>query len=225
MHTLHSEVSLEFKGETPLQQAGLGADLILGITNNPTVFTGLPMTILILTGINNTYSGLIADANGGDAIKIKARGDYYDLTWLPAIMEWVDYVNGVAKGNATIILQSGFKATKTSTDAHATPIQMILTTVPGASGSSTIDFKSKTVVDATSFIVIGSKTGDITIDQMGDHLVINTIGATKIIIAPTTSKSGKVTGLVRKDEMDFVIAGINGAGTGPLSSKSNIIVP
>jgi hypothetical protein len=225
MHSLESEVSLDFKQDSPVLQAALGVKLIAGIPAYPLVFTGLPMTILVFTGINDAYTGLITDASGGDTLKIKARTDYYDLTWLPAMMEWADYVNGVAKGNATIILQSGFDATKTTTDSHGIPDQMILTTVPGASGSQAIEFKSKTVVDAHAFLVIGVKTGDATIDQKGDHLEIVTNGATKIILVSSTSKSGTITGLVRKDEMDFVIAATNGAGTSSLSSKSNIIVP
>ena len=198
----------------------LGNNLITDINGHPTQFPvgtfNAPMTAF--APIQTTYAGLAHDAEDGGAVEVKARNKYRTETWLPEVDKIAVLVNNQAAGDPSIILLSGFNATKQTADASVIPVQMQL------SGSSPADaefkYESKTIVDSHAFTLIGTIAADgTTVDQVGDTIVITTTKATKIVVQNTNNKKGLITGLTYFSSMkvNWIMIPRNSAGSGPKS--------
>jgi hypothetical protein len=218
-----SSVSRSYRKFSPAAKADFGDDVIAGFSANTSIYASPTKTIAQLTSINNTLRTKNTAADSGAETDINDRDEYIRLTWLPAFDLDALYVESIALGNPNTIVLSGYDATKTTNTAHSLPIQPVLSATGGASGE--IKYQTKTVIDSHAFTTIAAIAGDAEVIQMADHIVIKANKATDIIIITNTTKKGNILGLTRKDEYDVQMTATNGIGTGPISAKSNVIVP
>jgi len=170
--SLDSSVSREYRKATPTAQTGIGDDVVLGIGNNTSTFNALPMTLVLYTGINNTYKTKITAADGGDKTKINERDDYGRDIWMPATDDYADYVDSVAKGNQSTVELSGFPSTKSERTSRIVPVQMKLDVQGGVSGSESLNFDSKTRMDADAFALIVTETDKARVTKTGNKITI-----------------------------------------------------
>jgi len=202
----------------------LSADLQTDIAAHTTQFppADYPMTMAAFKTVHDDYVILVNVAKGGDAAAVAARNQYRTTTWLPAVEKWADFVNIKAAGDPSIILLSGFHATKTTADASVVPVQMTLngnSTAPGQ-----FNYESKTKVDSHIFTLIGTIAGDVDISQDGNKIMLHANKDTVITLVNTNNKKGTVTGLTSKKDMDWTIVPRNPAGSGPKSPSINIVI-
>lgn len=231
MSTLTSHVSRDYKAGTPVERKALGDDIIKGIGDNPSVFTVLTMPVADYKTINDKYRGLATLADGKGTTEINNRNPYYDLTWLPATEGMANNVDTTAAGVKTVVDLSGFQSTKDETVASVKPAKMLVAAESGTSGEGSVAFGCKTKLDAKACLFLTITAGDGKISQNGDQFTATFYGTDgetivgKLDLLLTTSKSGEMTGLERKLEIDIQGTGVSPAGCGALSNKANVVVP
>jgi hypothetical protein len=219
-----SHVSRHFESLKPIDQFLFGEELQSGLSGHPLVFppAGLPMPILAFKTINDDYKIAIVDAADGDTDLIEAREQYRDNVWLPAVNDFVFYVEDIAKGNALIISQSGFHPTDTERTSSVVPVQMLMSVKSIAAGQ--LSYESVTKVDSHNFTLIGRIFGEATISQDGDRLIITTSKDTVVTVINVTKKKDTITGLPSEKKMVWNIIAKNPAGSGPASPDVTVII-
>src|SRR5690348_1627722 len=98
--------------KAPSRQLSFGEGVIKGLTDYATVFPSPDVDVITLRSIQTAYSLLITAAKLGDKEKIKEREKYYKETWLPAFDKNAAYVERTAGGDASLILDAGYKPSK-----------------------------------------------------------------------------------------------------------------
>jgi hypothetical protein len=202
----------------------LGTDLITDINGHATQFPigTFGATMTAFAPIQTTYTGMVNAAKGGDAAAVSARNVYRAGTWLPQVDKIANLVNIQSAGDPSIILLSGFHATKITRDASVIPVQMNLNVTSTAANK--LNYESKTIVSSHIFTLIGRIAADVTLTQDGDKIILDCNKATQITLVNTNNKKGALSGLPSGAKMAWIIVARNPAGTGDASQDANVTI-
>jgi hypothetical protein len=113
-------VSLEFKQLTIPEKTVFGQNVIDQLTANAVIFVTPDVPLATLQSKNDTLSDTAEAAEGGDHSKVSAMHEA-ERDWDTTFGTEADYVDRIANGNETIILQSGYSATKSETTPASIP--------------------------------------------------------------------------------------------------------
>jgi hypothetical protein len=190
MATLRSKVSRAFLYTAPTSKTNLGTHVIEEMGLHPLVFPTPSPTILVMTAANNDLIAKTAAAVSGDTELIRLR-DESEAAWNIVFSSEADYVDGIAKGNAVITVQSGFDSTKTETTEHPAPgfvgVKKIITNV-GQPG--TVLFDCSHAEFALGHVYVGVQGQGPEMTMVNNTLVLTTpmgpMGSSKIVIGIST---------------------------------------
>jgi len=119
-------VSLEFKTFSIPEEIVFGQNVIDQMTANVAIFPTPDVPLVTLQTVNDDLSTTAHEAESGDHSKVAAMYTAYKV-WDTTFGTHADYVDRIANGNETIILQSGFRATKSETSPAAIPTALTVT--------------------------------------------------------------------------------------------------
>lgn len=113
-------VSLAFKQLSIPEKIVFGQNVHDQLTANAAIFVTPDVPLATLQTKNDTLSDTAEAAEGGDHAKVAAMHEA-ERDWDTTFDTEANYVDRVANGNETIILQSGYSATKSETSPATIP--------------------------------------------------------------------------------------------------------
>ncbi|MFC2093578.1 hypothetical protein ACFLSV_06730 [Bacteroidota bacterium] len=113
-------VSLDFKRLSIPEKTVFGQNVFEQMTANAAIFVTPDVALATLQSKNDTLADTAEAAEGGDHAKVAAM-HAAEKDWDTTFSTEADYVDRIANGNETIILQSGFHATKSETTPASIP--------------------------------------------------------------------------------------------------------
>ena len=119
-------VSLEFKKLKIPEEIVFGQNVHDQMLANAVLFPTPDVPLDTLQTVNDTLKTAAQEAEGGDHSKVAAMYAA-DKEWDTTFGTEADYVDRIANGNETIILKSGYRATKSETTPAAIPTAPIVT--------------------------------------------------------------------------------------------------
>jgi hypothetical protein len=131
---MQSHVSLAFAKSPAHELPDFATGLVIGLTNNATVFASPPVKPTDLDAANKTLLTANANADGGGLDDTKARDAAFAVV-VGMLRQLAAYVEDTAKGDASIIAMSGFKVVQRGPSPRQpllkTVIQAIINEVSG----------------------------------------------------------------------------------------------
>ncbi|MFC2093778.1 hypothetical protein ACFLSV_07745 [Bacteroidota bacterium] len=118
-------VSMHFKKLSIPEQVVFGQNIHDQMLANAAIFTTPDVPLATLLTVNNNLATTAREAESGDHAKIAAM-HAADKVWDTTFGTQADYVNRIANGDETIILKSGFHATKSETTPASIPSSPII---------------------------------------------------------------------------------------------------
>ena len=119
-------VSLEFKTLSIPEEIVFGQNVHDQMLANALVFPTPDVPLATLLSVNGDLATAANEAEGGDHAKVAAM-HAADKVWDTTFGTQADYVDRISNGNETIILQSGFSATKSETTPASIPNAPVVT--------------------------------------------------------------------------------------------------
>lgn len=119
-------VSMDFKRFSIPEEIVFGQNIIDQMTANAVIFTTPDVPLATMQTVNDNLADTAEDAESGDHAKVAAM-HAADKEWDTTFGTQADYVDRIANGNETIILQSGFNATKSETTPASIPNAPVVT--------------------------------------------------------------------------------------------------
>ena len=119
-------VSLDFKSLSIPEEIVFGQNVCDKMLANVLIFPTPDVPIATLQSVNDDLATAAHEAESGDHSKVAAMYDA-DKIWDTTFGTQADYVDRIANGSETIILQSGFHATKSETTPAAIPSALTVT--------------------------------------------------------------------------------------------------
>jgi hypothetical protein len=174
MAKLKAKVSRSFIYLAPNKKGTLGSHIIEEIGDHPLVFVTPDPTLANMTLVNNDLVSKTTDALTGEIEMIELR-DAAEVVWNTTFNGAADYVDGLAKGDAVIIAQSGFDSTKTETVGHDHPgFTAVKKMVGNVEEAGTILFEVEHTAGAFGHIFIGVQGDGLDLSLVGNNIVITT---------------------------------------------------
>lgn len=119
-------VSMDFKRLSIPEKVIFGQNVFEQITANAAIFPTPDVDLATLQSKNDTLADTAEAAESGDHAKVSAMNDA-ERDWDTTFGTEADYVDRIANGNETIILQSGYSATKSETTPASIPNAPVIT--------------------------------------------------------------------------------------------------
>ena len=119
-------VSMEFKRLSIPEQIVFGQNVHDKMLANALVFPTPDVPLATLLSVNDDMATTAEEAEGGEHAKVAAMRAA-DIIWDTTFGTQAEYVDRIANGSETIILQSGFNATKSETTPASIPHAPIVT--------------------------------------------------------------------------------------------------
>jgi hypothetical protein len=217
MAQLKAKVSLAFLQDTPGSKTTRGAHVIEEMGNHPLVFGTPDPSLSDMTTANNDLIAAISNALSGDQEMIAIR-NAKEIVWNATFFGAATYVDGVAKGNAVIIAQSGFDSTKTVTESHPAPgFTTIKKIIGNVEQAGTIKFECAHTPFANGYVYLGLAGSGFNLS-----VVNNTIVVTNEVVGPMPSNAKLVIGISTHSEYilgTFESGARVGCGVIPYNSK------
>jgi hypothetical protein len=233
MATLKAKISTAFLYFTPGNKTILGAHVIDEVGAHPLVFATPDPSIAAMTTANNNLITAIANAESGDEEMIALR-NAAEAAWDTVFIGEADYVNGIAKGNAVIIVQSGFDSTKTETASHPLPgFTTIKSIVGNVLQTGTIKFECGQTPFATGYLYIGvTGGGSLNFNILNNTIVVETnnespgpVIPAKIVIGISTHSTYILGSFQKGAHVNCGVIPFNAKGLGGASGYQEIIAP
>jgi len=198
-----------------------------GISNNATTFLNPPYTSMQYgTFIQNYVTTRGAYKMGGKAQK--PAFDEAKAALMGALDTTADYVNGIAKGNANIIILAGFKPTYYNTGGGSNPPAQAQTiTVDRNMPAGQISVECEAYTDKETYGCILSEgqalTSAISITPSG-QLKLPT-GTNTVYFSFSQQRKKLFTGLTSNLTYYVYFYVVNAAGVSPLSEGKSVVCP
>ena len=119
-------VSMDFKKLSIPEEIVFGQNVCDQMLANALIFPTPDVPIATLQTVNDDLATTAHEAEGGDHSKVAAMYAA-DKVWDTTFGTQADYVDRIANGSETIILQSGFHATKSETTPASIPSTPVVT--------------------------------------------------------------------------------------------------
>ena len=113
-------VSMDFKRLSIPEEIVFGQNVIDQMTANAAIFVTPDIPLATLQTVNDDLATAAHEAEGGEHAKVAAMREA-DKIWDTTFGTQADYVDRIANGNETIILKSGYNATKSETTPASIP--------------------------------------------------------------------------------------------------------
>ena len=211
---LKARVDKSFLRETSAKKADFGNTVVDSLTVHAADYPNLPVPTAELKEVTNKLGKLNQQAATGDHLSIVQR-NATEKEWNHLFSLTADYVTFLANGNELIIINAGFKFTKTVSVASLPPTQ-----VTGVVALST----TKTNLHVEWALQRGSSYSCILVKKGfgADVSLINgqiSMSAPENLVAIKNDTHNKIDfeGLPSLTEVDIVVYAINIKGVGALS--------
>lgn len=179
------------------QKLSRTGEIVTSMTGNPDFPVPVPDLANVSTAVSELGTAHQAALDKGLTAKADQRAKNVVLNDL--LRQLRDYVNGVAQGDETLVLSSGFEASKIPAPIGPMP-QVVNLLGKGGDGDGSVKLRWKSVYGAKNYVV-----------QQGVD------AATMVPIAYPSAATTVVTGLVIGNFYWFRVAANGAAGLGPFS--------
>jgi hypothetical protein len=223
---LQLKVSFAFLDDSPGDKRTTGDLIISKITANAGDYPDLPWTILELTAANNLLKTTVPAAATGDH---SAEADLHgaEKDWDHKFSDTGKYVNYVAKGDESKIVNAGYKAT--SGESHPTPApgDLVSFDAQASKTKGRITMESKAMPHADAYLYMAVQGANfpgpagIQMERLGNQFTFTVNGA-KITLLVDTHRKAQIDALNSSQPATVVAAAVNRAGTGNLSSAVEV---